>query len=99
MTKYLVTLLLAATMAPLVHADDSEKQDNRGQAVSECNHRANERELKGAERQDFVDWCTARQRTWSDDSWTRYRECYDRATDRGLMDDKRREFIETCIGD
>ena len=99
MSKYLAALVLAAVIGPLAHADDENKQDNRGQAVSECNHRANEREMKGQDRQDFVDWCTARQQTWSDDSWNRYRECYDRAIDRGLKDDKRHEFIETCIAD
>ena len=72
---------------------------NHGQKVSECNHRANERNLKGQDRKEFVEWCTDYgdrykydQRRFDSD-----RSCYRKAEERALSGDKRRAFIEECL--
>ena len=68
-----------------------------GQTVSECNHRANERNLKGQDRKDFVDWCVARNQSYSDAQGNRYSECNARANERRLEGDARRDFLEWCV--
>jgi hypothetical protein len=74
-------------------------QDNQGQAVSECNHRANERHLKDQERHDFVEWCTDRsQRHGFDDRrWDGDRNCYQKADKKGLSGDDRKKFVRKCL--
>jgi hypothetical protein len=74
-------------------------KDNHGQVVSECNHRANERKLKGKERQDFVDWCTdsSERHGFYDWRWNDDRSCYQKADNKGLSGDQRRDFIRRCV--
>ena len=97
MLRLFAITLLVAIAAPVSRADDSRAQD-RGQAVSECNHRVNERDLKGQDRKDFVGGCLSRQ-AMNDDRRDRYRECHARAAARGLHDASRRQYIEDCVAD
>jgi hypothetical protein len=73
--------------------------DNHGQVVSECNHRANDRKLKGQERHDFVEWCTdATERHGFDDQrWHEDRACYEQADRKHLSGDARRNFVRGCV--
>ena len=64
--KIMMIALLATGLAaaPAVHAksdqaDGARQDDPRGQAVSGCNHQANELGVRGKERKDFVDRCIA----------------------------------------
>lgn len=73
---------------------------NHGQVVSECNHRANERNLKGQERKDFTEWCQSRGARYKYD-YNRYdgeRNCYQKANNKGLSGDKRANFLDKCLG-
>lgn len=72
---------------------------NRGQATSECNHRANDRQLKGQERKDFVEWCESRggRYGYDDKRYSRERDCYQRANDKGLSGDKRKSYLNNCL--
>jgi hypothetical protein len=56
--------LLLALAAPGSYADNDK---NHGQVVSDCNQRANARNVKGQDRKDFVDWCVDRDERTSDD--------------------------------
>jgi len=80
------------------HGNDRQKKMTHGQVVSECNHRANERKLKGKERKHFVEWCTERgERYRFDDRRYKYDEdCYDRADRKNLSGLKRVTFIAEC---
>jgi hypothetical protein len=102
MLRLFAITLLVAIAAPVSRADASRAQD-RGQAVSECNHRVNERDLKGQDRKDFVGGCLSRQAMnddrMNDDRRDRYRECHARAAARGLHDASRRQYIEDCVAD
>ena len=72
---------------------------NRGQVVSECNHRANSRDLKGHDRQDFVEWCESRVARYGYD-YRRYdgeKSCYQKASNKGLTGDKRANFLDKCF--
>jgi hypothetical protein len=76
-------------------SDDS----NHGQVVSECNHRANERNLKGQDRKEWTEWCEERGSRNNYD-YRRYstdRNCYQKADNKGLTGDKRRKFINDCL--
>jgi hypothetical protein len=81
--------------------DDKNKgSSNHGQVVSECNHRANERNLKGQDRKEWTEWCEERGSRHNYD-YKRYssdRNCYQKADNKGLSGDKRRKFINDCIG-
>lgn len=74
-------------------------QPNHGQVVSECNHRANERKLKGQERKEFTEWCESRgaRYGYDDNRYSRERECYRKADSKGLMGDKRPKFLANCL--
>jgi hypothetical protein len=97
----------AAAQAPVkgmpndrAHQDERGKaDDNHGQVVSECNHRANQKNLKGKDRQDYVEWCTDRgeRYRYDDRRYDRDRGCYRRAEERGLSGDFRRVFIQDCL--
>lgn len=80
------------------HGDDKQKKMTHGQVVSECNHRANDRKLKGTDRKHFVEWCTERGERYSfDDRRYKYDEdCYDRADRKNLSGLKRVTFIADC---
>lgn len=78
----------------------SQGKENRGQVVSECNHRANEKNLKGQERKDFTEWCESRGSRYKYD-YGRYdgeKNCYQKANNKGLTGDKRQNFLEKCFG-
>jgi hypothetical protein len=81
------------------HGQGQAGKDNHGQVVSECNSRANDRKLKGKERQDFVEWCTdtSERHGYKDGRWTGDRSCYDRADKNGLKDADRRDFVRRCV--
>ena len=77
------------------YGDDS----NHGNVVSECNHRANERNLKGKDRKEWTEWCEERGSRNNYD-YRRYstdRNCYQKADNKGLTGDKRRKFINDCL--
>jgi hypothetical protein len=108
--KYWVAPLLAALLVvPIAYADkdkgEGQGQDkndgNRGQITSECNHRANERDLKGQDRKDYVEWCESRGAKHGYD-YRRYegsRECYIKANEKRLVGGRREEFIRKCLKD
>ncbi|MDH4105251.1 MAG: PsiF family protein [Gammaproteobacteria bacterium] len=76
-----------------------EDKENHGQVVSECNHRANERNLKGQDRKEWTEWCEERGSRHNYD-YKRYssdRNCYQKADNKGLTGDKRRKFINDCL--
>jgi hypothetical protein len=85
--------------------DDSGKSKgkggdpNHGSVVSECNHRANERNLKGQDRKQWTEWCEERGSRNNYD-YRRYstdRNCYQKADGKGLSGDQRRRFINDCL--
>ncbi len=85
--------------------DDSGKSKgkgddpNHGSVVSECNHRANERNLKGQDRKQWTEWCEERGSRNNYD-YRRYstdRNCYQKADSKGLSGDQRRRFINDCL--
>lgn len=80
--------------------DDKHKDaSNHGQVVSECKHRANERNLKGQDRKEWTEWCEERGGRYNYD-YKRYssdRNCYQKADNKGLSGDKRRKFINDCL--
>lgn len=79
--------------------DDKDKKSNHGQIVSECSHRANERNLKGKDRKEWTEWCEERGSRHNYD-YRRYssdRNCYQKADNKGLTGDKRRKFVNDCL--
>jgi hypothetical protein len=80
--------------------DKNTDSSNHGQVVSECNHRANERNLKGHDRKEWTEWCEERGSRHNYD-YQRYssdRTCYQKADKKGLSGDKRRRFVNDCLG-
>ena len=55
--------------------------------------------LQGADRQDYVEWCTERgaRHQYDDRRFDLDRACYRRAADKDLAGDARRAFIEKCL--
>lgn len=96
MLRLITLTLLAAIAAPASFADEQGPR-NRGQSVSDCNHRADERNLKGQGRKEFVGGCTSRYQVMDDERRDRYRDCHARAAARGLHDAGRRQYIEDCV--
>lgn len=83
-----------------VNKDHEQAEDgNRGQVVSECNHRANSKELKGKDRQEYIEWCTehGERHHYDDRRYDQDRSCYRKADDKGLSGDFRRVFIQDCL--
>jgi hypothetical protein len=72
---------------------------NHGQQVSECNHKANERNLKGQDRKDFVEWCTDHGAHYNYDArrFDQSRSCYRKADEKGLSGDIRRVYLADCL--
>lgn len=103
----LIAICVMTLLASGAVADDKNKGkgdakgDNHGQVVSECNHRANERNLQGQDRKEWVDWCVDRGEShgYRADDWNRERSCYRNADQRGLKGDARREYLGRCIDD
>jgi len=83
------------------HQGQGADKTNYGQVVSECNHRANERNLKGHDRKDFVEWCESRGARYSydDKRYSRERDCYRKADDKNLAGDKRNKFLNNCFAE
>jgi hypothetical protein len=81
--------------------DKSTGQDasNRGQVTSECNHRANDKNLKGQERKDYVEWCQSRGARYGyrDDDYKRERGCYQSVFDKMLGGEKRQSYLDECL--
>ena len=67
--------------------------------VSECNHRANQRNMKGQDRKQWVEWCTEHGQRFRYDNryWNNDRTCYQKADDRNLSGDKRRSYLHECL--
>jgi hypothetical protein len=107
MTRWFVPLLAALLVFGTAHAgndkgkDKSNGQDssNRGQVTSECNHRANDKNLKGQERKDYVEWCQSRGARYGyrDDDFKRERGCYQSVFDKMLGGEKRQSYLEECL--
>lgn len=101
MFRYVTVIAALALAIPVSQADADKNrgQDatNRGQVVSDCNHRANARELKGHDRQDFVDWCVDRRDPFDDHQVKRFPDCNALAAQRGLFDEARQDFINRCL--
>ena len=100
----IVPLLVASLTFAVAQADDGRQgqgadKSNHGQVVSECNHRANERKLKGQDRKEFVEWCESRgaRYGYDDNRYGRERECYRKADNKGLKGDKRQKFLANCL--
>jgi len=107
--RYLIVPLLVASLTfATVQADNGRQgqgqgqgadKSNHGQVVSECNHRANERKLKGQDRKEFVEWCESRgaRYGYDDNRYSRERECYRKADNKELKGDKRQKFLANCL--
>jgi psiF repeat len=82
------------------HGMDHDKS-NHGQVVSECNHRANARNLKGQERKDFTEWCESRgaRYKFDDSRYGNERTCYQKANNKGLSGEKRADFLNKCLSE
>ena len=82
------------------HGKDYDKS-NHGQVVSECNHRANSKNLKGQERKDFTEWCESRgaRYKYDDNRYGNERNCYQKANNKGLSGDKRANFLNKCLAE
>jgi hypothetical protein len=95
---------LALTLSTPVVADPPAgkgkgKGENHGQVVSECAHRANERNLKGKDRKEWMEWCEERgsRHNYDHGRYNTDRNCYQKADNKGLSGDKRRKFINDCL--
>ena len=81
------------------YKDQHQQGRNHGQVVSECNHQANQRNLKGQDRKDYTEWCQSRGGRYQYD-YNRYgseKTCYQRANNKGLKGDKRANFLDKCF--
>ena len=81
---------------------DAYKGDaTHGQVVSECNHRANDRKLKGQERKDFTEWCESRgaRYKYDDKRYDGEKNCYQKANNKGLTGDRRQDFLAKCFAE
>ena len=74
---------------------------NHGQVVSECNHRANAKHLKGQDRKDYTEWCESRgaRYKYDDNRYSGERNCYQKADKKGLSGDKRANFLDKCFAE
>jgi hypothetical protein len=93
--KLAAIAILAMLAAPaMADSDKHRRYDPRytyGSIVSHCQQRANDIRLRGSDRRDFVDWCTARgsrfvARDWDRRDWDRMSYLRDRYRDRYLSD-------------
>jgi hypothetical protein len=74
---------------------------NKGQVTSECNQRANDKNMKGQDRKDYVEWCESRGvgYKYDDKRYGNERNCYQRANDKNLRGDDRANFLRRCLSD
>ena len=72
---------------------------NSGQVTSECNQRANQKQLKGQDRKEYVEWCTdqGERYQYDDRRYDQDRTCYRKAEERGLSGEVRRVFVQECL--
>jgi hypothetical protein len=110
MSRWIVPLVAAFVTAGLPGAtladgqgkskDHGKADSPQGQVVSECNHRANDKNLKGQERKDFVEWCESRgaHHKYDDKRYDGEKTCYQKANNKGLTGEKRANFLEKCFG-
>jgi hypothetical protein len=112
MKRWTITLIVAMFAAGTVQVAAAQGQGQgqgkgqgkgdvpHGQVVSECNHRANEKNLKGQDRKDFVEWCESRgaRYRYDDKRYDGDKNCYQKANNKGLTGDKRANFLEKCFG-
>jgi len=77
----------------------SKEGSNHGQRVSDCNHRANERKLKGQDRHEYVEWCVDNgdRYKYDDNRWSQGQNCYRKANDKNLSGDARRRYLNDCL--
>jgi hypothetical protein len=113
MNRWIVTLAAALLTVGTAYAGDdrgqgkgqgqgqgqAQGQGNHGQVVSECNHRANDRNLKGQDRKDYTEWCESRggRYGYDDGRYNRDRECYQKAYKKGLSGQRRSDFLNNCL--
>ncbi len=105
--RRLALLAIVTMVSTPVYADKekdkgyADRADNHGQVVAECNQRANQRNLKGQDRKDFVEWCESRgaRYAYDDRRYDRDRDCYRKADDKGLTGDRRKSFLDRCFED
>src|SRR4029077_2818397 len=98
MVRFLSYLLPGLVVVSFAHA---EQPRNNGQVVSDCAHQANQRDLKGQARQDFLDWCSANAAR-SDNRdvnkhYDRYDSCADAAGRQGYKGDDRQRYMDWCV--
>ncbi len=115
MKPWIVPLLAALLTVATAQADNdkgqakgqsqgkgqAEGKSNDGQVTSECNHRANSKNLKGQERKDYVEWCQSRGAKfgYDDNRYSRDRDCYRTAFEKLLSGDSRSTYISKCLED
>jgi hypothetical protein len=107
--KYWISLMLVAVLAVGAAQAGNDKgqgegngqAQGKGQVTSECNHRANERNMKGQDRKDWVEWCESRGASYKYDynRYGRERDCYQRANDKNLHGDDRANYLRRCLSD
>jgi len=108
MNRWVITCAVALLAVGTAYTDDrgqgkgqgqGQGQANHGQVVSECNHRANERNLKGQDRKDYTEWCESRGERYGydDGRYSRDRECYQYAYKKGLTGQRRANFLNACL--
>ena len=99
-TRYVAVVLIGVLAMANAQADDDR---NHGQIVSDCNHEANARSLKGHNRQEFVDWCTATAQRFDNNVkdvgryYGRYDSCADSARRLGYKGDERQRYMDWCV--
>jgi hypothetical protein len=78
---------------------DKGGDPNHGSVVSECNHRANERNLKGQDRKEWTEWCEERgsRNSYDYHRFSTDRNCYQQADSKRLSGDQRRKYINDCL--
>ena len=83
------------------YKDQHQQGQNHGQVVSECNHQANQRNLKGQDRKDYTEWCESRgaRYKYDDKRYSGERNCYQKADNKGLSGSKRANFLDTCFAE
>ena len=107
MNRWIVPLLTACLVVGTAYADNDKGKgkdkghdpSNHGQVTSECNQRANDKNLKGQERKDYVEWCQSRgaRYGYKDDDYKRKRGCYQSVFDKMLGGEKRQSYLDECL--
>jgi hypothetical protein len=95
-------ILVAAglVLAGVARADAPRSQ---GQIQSDCAHAANDRQLKGQDRQEFINWCTSFTASRIDardatKRYDRYQSCAEGANRHNYKGDDRERYLDWCTG-